>query len=353
MALRDQGWLVVDEAELDALFLPGPCDLLAAAADLLAEGGRLRAAEATAGPGGRVESASTGGMPACWRRCPAAAAARLPAGRRSLRPIPRPRPWPRWRAAAGGPRPGAGPGPCRGPAPPRGAAVPLGRPDPGRTAPRTAVAGLVGHPAHRPGPRRSGPRPAAGAADARPRAARPSGSPAASTSASAARMPASTTASCRGSPTRRWCSTRTTRPWAAPEARPRARHRPCGGTGRGLALPGPGRDPPPAVRPPTIRTVRGAPTWNSRSSPTASRSSRGSAGSAARSARRLLHEAGYNVFKLPSDADLRRPADRQRHQRHERPAVGRPDDRRRGLRLQQLASRASRHHPRSSSATST
>ncbi|HPF71620.1 MAG TPA: hypothetical protein PLQ13_13170, partial [Candidatus Krumholzibacteria bacterium] len=45
-ALRDQGWLVVDEDELDALALPGPCDLLAAAADLLEAAGALRPAVA-------------------------------------------------------------------------------------------------------------------------------------------------------------------------------------------------------------------------------------------------------------------------------------------------------------------
>jgi hypothetical protein len=43
-ALREQGWLAVDEAELDALALPGPCELLAAAADLLTAAGSLRAA---------------------------------------------------------------------------------------------------------------------------------------------------------------------------------------------------------------------------------------------------------------------------------------------------------------------
>ncbi len=40
-ALRDQGWLAVDEEDFDGLFLPGPCELLAAAADLLAENGEL------------------------------------------------------------------------------------------------------------------------------------------------------------------------------------------------------------------------------------------------------------------------------------------------------------------------
>ncbi|MCP4572575.1 MAG: hypothetical protein GY838_09525 [bacterium] len=39
--LRDQGWLAVDEEALDALFLPGSCELLAAAADLLADTGDL------------------------------------------------------------------------------------------------------------------------------------------------------------------------------------------------------------------------------------------------------------------------------------------------------------------------
>lgn len=37
--LRDQGWLTADEEALDGLFLPGCCELLAAAADLLAASG--------------------------------------------------------------------------------------------------------------------------------------------------------------------------------------------------------------------------------------------------------------------------------------------------------------------------
>ena len=47
-----------------------------------------------------------------------------------------------------------------------------------------------------------------------------------------------------------------------------------------------------------------------------------------------LSEAGYNTFLLRSRGRLHRPADRQRHQRHERPPVGRHDARRRGLRRQ-------------------
>jgi hypothetical protein len=39
--LRDQGWQTVAEEQLDAFFLPGPCELLAAAADVLAATGDL------------------------------------------------------------------------------------------------------------------------------------------------------------------------------------------------------------------------------------------------------------------------------------------------------------------------
>jgi len=39
--LRGQGWQAVEEEALDRLFLPGPCELLAAAADLLADNGDL------------------------------------------------------------------------------------------------------------------------------------------------------------------------------------------------------------------------------------------------------------------------------------------------------------------------
>jgi len=41
-SLRDQGWLVIDEEEFDRLFLPGPCDLLAAVSDVLAATGVLK-----------------------------------------------------------------------------------------------------------------------------------------------------------------------------------------------------------------------------------------------------------------------------------------------------------------------
>lgn len=49
-ALRQHGWLVVDEEELDTLLLPGPCDLLAAAADVLAAAGVLRVVSPAEGP---------------------------------------------------------------------------------------------------------------------------------------------------------------------------------------------------------------------------------------------------------------------------------------------------------------
>ncbi len=90
-ALRNHGWLAVDEESLDRLALPGPCDLLAAAADVLAAAGAWRRDGAAAGESTAADESKEDAAAAPAGPPPAAAdgiLARLAPGRAAGAPWP-------------------------------------------------------------------------------------------------------------------------------------------------------------------------------------------------------------------------------------------------------------------------